>query len=432
MQLNWTYLFIHLSSVVSSLLTLVFAAALLRERRPPGSAVVWLVLIVLVPFVGIPLYMIFGRRKFKHSHVQRANSSFTHIQIIENGVVAFEALEKALQNSNQTIAFQTFIFKWDETGQRIFKVLCERARAGVRVYLLMDGFGQLMGSRIANRVPRELREQFRVAIFSPPLASLLLGSVNQRNHRKLVIIDGKEAFVGGMNIASEYMGPLPRMDRWQDFVFPVQGEIVGSLSDGFSRDWIQTTKQHPDLLLASAPITDRKMLCTPSGPNLSDDPIYDQLLWRLCRAHKSISIVTPYFIPDEALIKVLTVAAGGGLRVRLIVPKRSNHPMTDLARGSALRDLKIAGVDVLCFPRMIHAKLVVIDGEQSLIGSANFDIRSLLVNYELGLWVDDAVFSRELDSKFDQLAAQCDVIQVSHGRAREVFEGVVRLVSPML
>lgn len=449
------YLIVHASGVILTLLALSVSSAILRDRRAPGSAILWLLLIIFVPYLGVAAFLVLGKRKVRQ--VVRAGSGPALVpgldlwsrmggspsqltapaEIISDGVRAFHEIEARLQEAQHSILFETFIFKWDETGQRIFKVLCECAERGVQVSLLLDGFGQLMGSKIKGRVPSHLQSVFRVHVFSPPLTSLLRGSINLRNHRKLVVIDEKLAFVGGMNVATEYMGATPIPERWQDFVFVLRGKIVAALIQVFAEDWQVSGGPAigvKDFLIsadAQRP-TGPSVICMPSGPNLVYDSIYASLTWHICRAQTRIWIVTPYFVPDEALIRVLMIAALGGVDVRLILPRKSNHPMTDLARGSALRDLQVAGAKIIYFPKMIHAKLVMVDGEKSLIGSANMDIRSLFLNYELGLWVEDQEFTQKLEQEFLDLTQVSSDADLRVGPIRESIEGVARTFSPML
>ncbi len=438
----------HIWSIVLTVFGMLFASSILRQRRAPGSAIIWLALIVVIPYIGIPAYLILGRRKTANSkekfkppsgasfweRINATESTCDHIVTYDDGVKAFEQLEKSLLAAKEYILFETFIFEWDETGKRIFQALLDRAENGVKIRVLLDGFGQPWGSKISARVPENLRDQFQIEVFSPALTSLWKGSVNLRNHRKLVIIDGTKAFVGGMNVADEYMGPTFKKDRWQDFVFALDGKILIPLIDLFKHDWFLAAEKKLGTGFDASPttLTGFPVVRVSSGPDKVEDPIYDGLLKSINLAKNRILIATPYFIPDEALITALTLAIASGVEVQIIVPGKSNHPMTDLARGSSLRELQHEGAKIFYFPKMIHAKLVTIDGESALIGSANIDIRSLFINYELGIWIFEKNFVHDLEEKILALAAQSTHPKLKINKFQDIIEGLARILSPML
>jgi cardiolipin synthase len=296
----------------------------------------------------------------------------------------------------------TFILGRDAVGKRIVRLLAQRAREGVKVRLLLDALGCFPTSgRFCDPVRQAGGE---VAKFMPVLPLQTRGSANLRNHRKIAIFDHRLAALGGRNLAIEYMGPSPLRRRWRDFGGGIEGPAVSVLNDIFLSDWSYASGQSLDRLRAELPATvpaaagTSEIQIVTSGPDVEGDPLYEGILSLVQQAERSIWIVTPYFIPDEVLQRSLMVQARAGIDIRLVVPARSNHRITDLARRHHLRDLQAAGVKVLFYgPGMNHAKLILVDGAVGLWGSANLDMRSLFVNFEIGALTYSAADTRELE-----------------------------------
>ena len=293
-----------------------------------------------------------------------------------------------------------------------------------------------------------LKAGARVAYFMPMLHIPFRGRANLRNHRKIVVVDGRIALTGGMNLARPYMGPTPDPSDWLDLAAAVEGPAVADLESLFVSDWAFATGEDlaPSNRHTTVP-TDRDPHDDPlrldrgtslaqvvaSGPDVADDPLYETLVSLIFAARERIWIVTPYFVPDEMLARALNLAARRGVDVRLIVPARSNHISADLARKSYLRELHEAGGQVLLYqPVMLHAKAVIFDDQLAVIGSANMDNRSLFLNYEVALFL----YSREqvgsVSAWASRLQADCLRDLPRPGWVRELAENVVRLLSPLL
>ena len=273
----------------------------------------------------------------------------------------------------------------------------------------------------------------------PVLHVPLRGRANLRNHRKLIVVNGRIAFTGGMNLALPYMGPPGTTELWRDIAVIVEGPAVADMEAIFSSDWRFTTGSEPGTSAAlpspqPVPATNSDTLqVVASGPDVAGDPLYESLLALIFSADKRIWVITPYFVPDEMLARALNLAAHRGVNVRLIVPARSNHITADLARGGYLRDLHNAGGKVLLYtPVMLHAKVVIFDDELAIIGSANMDMRSLFLNYELALFLRSPSQVREIASWARGLVADSQRELPVPGWPRELAENVVRLLSPLL
>jgi cardiolipin synthase len=272
----------------------------------------------------------------------------------------------------------------------------------------------------------------RVARFMPLLHEPFRGQANLRNHRKIAVFDGERAIVGGMNMAGEYMGPKPRADRWRDLSIVVSGPVVATLDTIFRADWEFASREvlaALDHVHAPGPVPIRVV---PSGPDSASDPIYDEMLTMIFRAERRFWAATPYFVPDDALARALMVAARRGVDVMLAVPARSNHPLSDLVAGPYLRELAAAGVKVRLVPGMLHAKTVLADDSVAAVGSANFDMRSLFLNYEIALFFTGPAEIAFMASWFDVTIKDSVSGPPAVGAPRSGLESVARLLSPLL
>lgn len=448
------------------LLALVFLANLLKEKRSPSSTIAWLLVILLSPYVGVPLYLIFGGRKMipmarrkrsvygePHSVGPRSSATGTErllasygvpparegnrFELVTSGTDAYRRIMAMIDEARSTIHITTYILGWDEGSRAMIDRLIQRAGEGIAVRLLIDDLGSW---RLRRRNLNALVEAgAQVAFFMPVLHVPFRGRTNLRNHRKLIVIDGRISLTGGMNLGWPYIAPPGPRPLWSDVAAVVEGPIAADLEALFHSDWQFATGSDPKHAPGddAAPLTQSGESTTAqlvaSGPDVPGEPLYESLLALIFEAKERIWIVTPYFVPDEMLARGLSLAARRGVDVRLIVPARSNHITADLARASYLRDLHNAGGKVLLYgPDMLHAKVVLFDDQVAVIGSANMDMRSLFLNYEVSLFVWTP---REVE----RVAAWARGLMVHALRElpapswpRELAENVVRLLSPLL
>ncbi|MBI2815299.1 MAG: cardiolipin synthase [Opitutae bacterium] len=409
----------HLLTVVGFLLAFFALARLMSDRKQPGNTFAWLFLIAFVPYVGVPLYLMFGGRKLRRLAAQKAplrptptiapfntaEQTFAarvfsrngacppvggnRVSFLTSGEESFERLEHGILHARHSIHLMTFILGRDAVGRRIIRLLAQRAREGVKVRLLLDGLGCFLSSRGFSDPLRQAGGE--VVKFMPVMPLQTPQSANLRNHRKIAIFDHRVAALGGRNLAVEYMGPTPLRRRWRDLGGVIEGPAVRLLDEVFLADWAFASGQPLTALLKELPAEipaaagDSEVQIVASGPDVAGDPLYEGILSLVQQAERSVWIVTPYFIPDEVLFRSLQVQARAGIDVRLVVPARSNHPITDLARRHYLRSLREAGVKVLLYgPGMNHAKMLLVDEQTGLFGSANMDLRSLFLNFEVG------------------------------------------------
>jgi len=359
---------------------------------------------------------------------------------LTTGEEEFAELEQRIRDAKHSIHLTTFILKVDDTGRRIVDLLTERARQGVKVRLLLDAVGCLYSS-VACMGPLK-RAGGEVGRFMPVIPFSSSGSANLRIHRKMAVFDHATAIIGGRNIAREYMGPAPYKKRWRDFGIVVDGPAAALLNDVFIADWCFATRQKPEKLIAeispevSASRGESELQVVASGPDVPGDPLYEGIVSMIQEAEKSVWIVTPYFIPDEVLLRSLVVKARAGKEVTLVVPAHSNHPVTDFARRYYIRELKRAGARVMLYPDgMLHAKAIVVDECTALFGSANFDLRSLFVNFEIGVFVYSKPDILAIKAWASDLIGQCAEQGPERSRRRllgNVAEDISRLLAPLL
>lgn len=445
----------HVTSIMTGVLALAFAGAVLRQRRPTGSTLAWLLIIVLVPYAGIPLFLMLGGRKFQRRRrgkapislsppraVDRAAGPFgirglgtettmASAEWLTEGVEAYERILREIRGATESIHIVTFVVGNDATGIGVLEALAERATKGVRVRLLLDDF-------LSGRAPRASLARLRAAggkieRFMPLVHLPFRGQANLRNHRKIAIFDGRCAIVGGMNLADEYMGREPRKDRWRDLSVALRGQAASTLDAIFRADWeFASMEQIPATAVPAGARSDVPVVVVPSGPDAPSDPIYDALLTAVFRVEKRFWVSTPYFIPDETLLKALVLAVRRGIDVRIVVPAVSNHRLADLAAGPPLRELEKAGASVTRLDRMLHAKAVLVDDAQAVIGSANFDMRSLFLDYEVAIVISERPEVERLAMWFDETMRLPSIVPPQPGVLRSSVEGIVRLAAPLL
>ena len=460
----------HLSTVAGFLLAFFLVARLMSERRAPANTFAWLLVIVFIPWLGVPLYLLLGGRKLRRmaknktaliavvpaicvadmSHILApvaktvaAAGGFepvggNRIRLLLTGEEDFAELERQILAARRSIHIATFILSRDATGRRIVELLAQRAREGVKVRLLLDALGCFVSSR--GFVDPIRKAGGEVGRFMPVMPFTSRGSANLRSHRKMAIFDGTTAIVGGRKFALVFMGAVPYPKRWRDFGAVIEGPGAVVLGEVFIADWCFVARQPQDKVRADAqaggaPVRGQcELQVVASGPDVPGDPLYEGIVSMIQQAEHHLQIVTPYFIPDEVLLRSMIVKARAGCDVTLILPAKSNHPVTDFARHNFTRELVKAGGLVQVYNGgMIHAKAIVVDDRVALFGSPNFDLRSLFVNFEVGILVYTAPEIAAIRAWIDDVMTQCTppMIRKRH-LLTSVAEDVCRLLAPIL
>jgi cardiolipin synthase len=449
------WLTIHGMVTAAAVLLYVISSHVTQQRRNPTAAIAWVLFMLLLPYLALPAYWIFGTRKVTRPRSvaaslprliadldnwavqaamalgQPAPASYRDLNVHRNGHEARKALMEIVDAAEHSIDLCTFMLRRDTFGDDLIDRLCHRARRGVRVRVLLDGLGNLMAGRPDLRVLTDAGATW--ALFVPPLTSPLKGRSNLRDHRKLLVTDAGHDYgrlwCGGRNIAAEYFDGTPDERPWVDLSFDLRGPLVAQGKAVFERDWAfaRWQRSEPDApppLDAPMRVDGAQLIA--SGPDQADDTVHALLLTAAYRARQRIALVSPYFVPDTALLKALCLAARRGVSVDLLIPDRSNHRLSDLARSRALRSLAQAGGRVWLASGMLHAKLVIVDDALALSGTANLDTRSLFVNYELMVAFHERADVRRFAAWFEREQAEArSYVAVQPGIARDVAEGLL-------
>ncbi len=451
----------HVVLISGFLLAIVVIAHILRQRRSPAGTIAWLLVIILLPYLGIPLYFIFGGRKTKSVADSKARihlysseiiplseagildkllrtynipgaSEGNSLSLCQTGEDGYRQLMNLIDEAQTSIYLLTFILSEDEIGKEVVKRIAKRAAQGVTVRVLLDGLGSMHTRK--NFLKPIIDAGGEAEYFIPVIHTPFHGRANLRNHRKMLIADEKKVIAGGTNIAKEYIGPVPIEGRWQDLAFVLEGPAVAHYTEIFVSDWKFATGKTFDAGQDKIEAAGSSVVqIVPSGPDVPGDPMYDAVLTSAYSARERLWIVTPYFVPDVSLAQGLVLAAHRGIDLRILVPERSNHKLTDLARGTYLRDIQKAGGKIYLYTGgMVHAKILVVDSELASIGSANMDMRSLFLNYEVSMFTYSEKDIQETVNWVTKLMEDSKIGMPDIGELRNVCEGIVRMSAPLL
>jgi cardiolipin synthase A/B len=455
-----------LAATLAVLFMIATLGSLLRQRRSPGATVSWLIFMILLPPIGLPAYFFFGGRKMRKLSQTKAKielapdtprspaggwvpisgnllgsyglappASGNNIHFHANGEEAFADLIGHIDGARQSISIQTYEMKADDAGKAILAQLAEAAKRGVKVRLLMDGLGALGMSWSLWQLWKLRRAGVAAKFFLPVWKPAFISRTNLRNHRKIAVFDDARVFAGGRNLATNYLGPQPSPKRWRDLSFMLEGPAVADFAKIFRYDWAFATKEEIPAAAVSAPARSSGAVAqvVPEGPDMVGDPLYATVMSALYLAQKRIWIVSPYFVPDAAMSQALIVAAKRGVDVRIIVPEKPDEWIGALARGPYLRDLRQAGAKVRMFtPSMLHGKAIVIDDKLAMAGSANFDQRSMFLNFEVMCLIYSAAEIQALAAWMDTLVPDTQEGGLPVSTFRDTVESVAFLLTPLL
>ncbi|MDW5564272.1 MAG: cardiolipin synthase [Methanomassiliicoccus sp.] len=445
------------TTIIMAVINAVGAVAILYyERRDPRGAVLWLLFLFVLSSFGLILYLLFGlskhriRRRFRTKEAKdrkeleglgrlaALNASGTDLgaepagrtglvrmlltngsrltsgnrmDLINDGHEKFRLLFKDIEEARDHIHAEYYIVRNDDLGDRFLDLLVRKAQEGLAVRLLVDGVG--------TRLSRERRDELRtggveVLIFFPPVIERLPAlnlRINHRNHRKIVVIDGRIGYLGGYNVGDEYIGKK-QIGRWRDTHLRVEGPAVLDLQTRFLLDWAFTAARPLETDLRYFPMIDRPgdgaVQMVSGGPDRRRSLIEEAYLKMIASAQHSIYIQSPYFVPDESVIDALRVAALSGVDVRVMIPRLPDHPLVHWASLDYLGDLLPSGVRAFLFEDgFLHAKTIVVDGAVASIGSANWDIRSFRLNFETNAMVYCLNVARGQELAFHQDLMRC-------------------------
>lgn len=466
--------------VVYTLTIIGVVLVIITDNRNPLKTLPWILVLVLAPGAGLAIYFFFGQNLSKRRIISRRTRKRITTRLEENdaaggtgippqrlplarllsqtalavplygsrltpyvdGKTKMDALLEAIAGARHHIHIQYYIFSDDETGRRLRDALTAKAREGVEVRILYDDVGC---TGVKNAFFEGMRaDGIEAYSFLHVKFPRFTSKVNYRNHRKIGVIDGRIGFIGGMNVADRYVLGIERgngeRERWRDTHFRIEGSGVAGLQASFLSDWSATTKQAvggPAYFPAPERLTDNVMQIVPSGPLGKWRTLLQAVEYAVSRAAQRVWIETPYYLPSETLNAALQEAALAGIDVRLMLPECSDSRVVDLASHSYLDDMIQAGVKIAFYtPGFLHSKLLLIDDDLAVVGSANMDFRSFEHNFEVNAFVYDRAFNARLAAIYETDLGDCR--RVTPGdwfrrpRTRRWAESFMRIFSPLL
>ena len=322
---------------------------------------------------------------------------------LENGDEIFPAMLEAIHAAQRSITFETYIYWSGEIGQEMADALAERARAGVKVKVMIDWAGSI---KMDNALLEQIKDAGAEVHQYRPLKWYNLGRLNNRTHRKLLVVDGKVGFTGGVGIADQWTGHAQDPDHWREAHFRIEGPAVAQMQAAFNDNWIKTTGvvlNGEDYFPALQPVGEMDAHMFVASPAGGSESMHLMYLMAIAAARESIDLQAAYFVPDELIIKALQAARHRGVRVRVNLPgKHIDSETVRLASKAHWGELLLAGVEIYEYqPTMMHNKLLIVDRLMTSVGSTNFDVRSFRLNDEASLNIYDRAFAQCMTEVFE-------------------------------
>ncbi len=431
--------------VVAHLIGFVSSIDAVFKTRTSQGAIAWAVVLNTFPYVAVPAYWVLGRSRFQGyvSARQGEDSEISHVgrsagklaapyfvpdseahyvgatraatrlaripyvrgneaELLIDGEATFGSILEGIDRARDYILFQFFIVKDDELGTEVKEHLLVKAKEGVRVYFLYDEVG-------SHDLPKEYKQELRAAgaevyDFHTRKGSGNRFQINFRNHRKIVVVDGAETWIGGHNVGDEYMGRDPKFGNWRDTHVRIRGPAALAAQLSFVEDWYWATSQVPELDWTPKPAADpgARVLIIPSGPADELDTAELMFIHTINSAQERLWIASPYFVPDEGVIYALQLAALRGVDVRILIPDTPDHLLVYLAAFSYFDEVKQTGVKFYRYTDgFLHQKAMLLDGLAAMVGTANFDNRSFRLNFEITAVVAEPGFVADVERMFE-------------------------------
>lgn len=458
------------------------------ENDNPAKTMAWLLILVLFPFMGFLLYFFFGHkfkkiRKFKKkkrlSLVNfknfldkksfKSQEIYNYIEenipdkkkiisliynmedsllscnnktkIFTTGAETFANFFEAIDNAQDHIHMEFYIFRDDSIGKKIQDKLIKKAREGISIKIIYDGMGNFGVSK--KFIQKFEDNSIEIVCFSPVIFPLINNRINYRNHRKIMVVDGKIGFIGGFNIGDEYLGNSSEFHIWRDTHLKIEGSATRFLQKTFLEDWLFLTgtsinKKNYFPAIEEDSQGSSMIQIVKSGPDSTWEPIMQTYFSMITNANKNIYLTTPYFIPTESILMALKNAALAGVDVQLLLPGKSDYHFLKWASFSYLKELLESGVKVHLYndQSFIHSKTIVIDGSVSSIGTANIDVRSFNMNFEINAFVYNKNVAKKLEQDFFNDVSNSHEISLESFNNRPIrylfLEAFAKLFSPLL
>lgn len=452
------------------------------ERKEPSTTWAWLLVLLILPGIGFIFYLLFGQnfsreRLFKEKkkldkekrkevlgQIEKEykdldeNNNFidlikmnynnsgsklmlnNEVDLYFDGKDKFKQLIYDLEHAEKYIHIQYYIIRKDKLGRKIISILEKKVKEGVQVRFLVDSMG---GYTLTKRFLKNfINNGGKFEIFFPGILPHVNTRINYRNHRKIVIIDGKYGYTGGFNVGDEYISEDKKIGYWRDTHIRIQGEAVNPLNDRFLMDWCYASGEeieHFSDFYLQEPYTlgDKAIQIVTSGPDHNEEYIKNALFKLINNTKEKIYIETPYFVLDESMLESIKISAMSGVDVRIVIPKKPDHIFMKWIAYSYLEELLEAGVKVYAYNKgFIHAKTMVSDGYVSTVGTANMDIRSFSLNFEVNAFIYNKEVADKLERQFMIDIEDSDQITFNtfkkRSRRERVMESIMRLFAPIL
>lgn len=462
---------------------MLLGTVILMENRTPGKTITWLLILGLFPLLGFLLYVIVGKKTqgplFRSKHIPdnplmrtirqqqsdlkynklMSNSSIepdiklvslllnsgyapltasNQVEILLNGGEKFQALFNSLERATHHIHLSYYIFNDDEIGADVLKILTRKVAEGVEVRVLLDGMGsiKISGGFIKNMRKAGIQAEW----FFPIRFPYITPKLNLRYHRKIVVVDGRTGFMGGLNIGDEYLSRDSKLGFWRDTHLKLEGEAVQTLQSIFLNDWYFVTRKGykgDSYFPKTKNSNNLPIQILASGPDSNNSSILESFSSMIAMAKHSVCIETPYFIPDESLMMALKTAALSGLDVRVIVQGIPEYKLTYWAMNSYFEELLQVGVKVYKYMKgTLHTKVLLIDDRLASVGSANMDLRSFHLDFEICTFIYDQSLTEHLKRDFELDILESNEVILKDFQARSVLErskeSIARLFSALL
>ncbi len=479
------FTFSHIMVFVYILNTIISLGLIFFDnRKSPSAILAWIMVLYILPIVGLFLYIILSQNIARHQifrmtanenndikaligwqkeyvlkeistnpedetyrwrdmitlNLDYADSVLidaNDIQTIFDGQEMFDRLCDDIRNAKYTIKLCYYIIRDDETGRQLIDLLTQKAREGVKVRLLMDALGSRSIGRHDLKEFREAGGSY--AFFFKPMIRHLYFRINYRNHRKLAIIDNRIGYIGGFNIANEYLGKDPKFGYWRDTQLIIRGNCIAALNARFYMDWRYASREKIELFEQSAKYAFRNehgkipVQIVSCGPESDKEEIKISMMKMITGARKSIYIQTPYLVPDMPMIDSLAMAARSGLDVRIMIPAIPDHPFvyrtTLYNAGKLIRE----GAKVYIYENgFLHAKTLTADGEVCTAGSCNFDIRSFRLNFESNAFIYDKTITGKMNAQFEEDMKLCREYTQEDRNNISLYERLAESISRLL
>jgi len=481
----WDYISL-IGIIIAYVMVVYLIFKTLLQNRNPINTLSWIIVLISLPFLGLVLYFMFGQKITKRwifkkmrnkeitqmarisqnqlktlqninkvedkylyeyykliSLLLKNNSSFlssnNHVKMFHCGGEVYQSILEDIEQARSFIHIEYYLIENGEVVDRLFDKLIRKSEEGVKISLIMDGIGSrtLKESAIEN-----LRSHgIEVLQFRPVRFPNLTNKINNRNHRKIVVIDGQVGYTGGINISDKYLIKYGEKGFWRDTHMRIQGDSVKMLEVFFLLDRFNITREMEDYLTPYFPAINSTpgihMQIASSNPESGTPNIHHAFFMAINSAKRNIRLISPYFIPDESLLMALKTAAAGGIKIEIILPGIIDYKFVQYSARSYIQQLLRYDIDVYFYEKgFIHAKILLIDDLLSMVGTANFDYRSFYQNFEISALIYDKDTTLELIGQFEKDRADSKKLLLSKWRKRpirqKIFESLARLYAPLI